>query len=361
MLNTTIPRAAALGACLLLACVAGPRGSDPFASGSGASEAETGDAATSGQQADSGEEPPGGSASDDDGGAQTDGPRLDVGPGGTGAADDGGPTAEGCNGVDLLFVIDNSGSMQPYQDALAATFPLFVDAIIESLPVGTDLHVGITSTSFGSPSAGGVGSSGCSNDQYDDEALAEHYPPPSEPNGQNGGQGRLYLHDGQSFYALDTADDPAGLKAWFTGAAISVGEQGSNWEMVSAGGAWIAHPDNAVHNTGFLRDEGSVLVLFVLTDEYDNSPEDAQAYHDLVVDAKQGCGGDLCIVSGGLMPTCVPTTPGNVLWEFVSSFGEDPIVGDIGSEDDTSHYPDVLGAALAQVIADTCEEIEPEG
>jgi hypothetical protein len=361
MLHTKTPRAAAFGACLSLACVAGPRDGDPFGSGSGASgvggdvtgtsgSAEAGEAAEASDDSGHGEEAP-----------ETDGVKLDVGAGGTGNADDAGPTAEGCNGVDLLFVIDNSGSMQPYQDALAATFPLFVDAIVASLPAGTDLHVGITSTSFGSPSAGGKGSSGCSNAQYDEEALALHYPPPSEPNGQNGAQGRLYTHAGQSFYALDTADDPSGLKAWFTDAAVAVGEQGSNWEMVSAGGAWIAHPDNAEHNAGFLRDKGSVLVLFILTDEYDNSPEDAQGYHDLVVDAKQACGGDLCVVTGGLMPTCVPSTPDNVLWQFVDSFGEAPIVGDIGSEDDTSHYPDVLGAALAQVIADTCEEIEPEG
>jgi hypothetical protein len=358
-------RAAALPACLALACVAAPRDTDPFASGSagdGGGIDSDGSGTVPGEDpGEAGEAGDAGEAGSSEGGGATDGIKLDVGQGETDGADDGGPTAEGCNGVDLLFVVDNSGSMQPYQDALAETFPLFVDRIVESLPAGTDLHVGITSTSFGSPSAGGVGSSGCSNAQYDDVALAEHYPPPDEPNGQNGGQGRLFGHDGETFYALDTSDDPAGLKSWFTAAAVAVGEQGSNWEMVSAGGAFIAHPDNAAHNSGFLRDKGSVLVLFVLTDEFDNSPEEAQAYHDLVVDAKQACGGDLCVVTGGLVPTCVPNTPDNVLWQFLDSFGEPPIVGDIGTEDDTSHYPDVLGAALAQIIADTCEKIEPEG
>jgi hypothetical protein len=337
----------------------GGQTTSPFGTGiggeeSGSGQTGDGDADSGDGDADSGGES---DSSADDGAPKYD-VDSDEGPApGCGAGDG----ECGCDAVDLLFVIDNSGSMQPYQEALADTFPEFVDAMIGSLPAGTDLHVGISSTSFGSPSAGGKGSSGCSNAQYDAEAMANHYPPPSQPNGQNGGQGRLYEYQGKRFYAQNTSDDPSGLEAWFTGAAISVGEQGSNWEMVSAGGAWVTHPDNEAHNAGFLRDAGAVLVVFVLTDEFDNSPEDAGVYHDLVVAAKQQCGGDTCVVAGGMAPPCVPDTPDNVLNEFLSSFGSDPIWGDIGAENDTSHYPDVLGNALAQVIAETCEQIPPVG
>ena len=38
--------------------------------------------------------------------------------------------------------------MGPYQEALSAAFPMFVDEMFAALPVGTDLHVGITTTSF---------------------------------------------------------------------------------------------------------------------------------------------------------------------------------------------------------------------
>jgi hypothetical protein len=252
--------------------------------------------------------------------------------------------------------------MQPYQDALASNFPLFVDAIVASLPAGTDLHVGITNTSFGSPQAGGVGGSGdCTNAAVNDQAEADHYPPPSEPNGQNGGQGRLFEWDGMAYFATNTADDPTALSQWFTAAATAIGEQGSNWEMVSAGAAFVAHPDNAAANAGFLRDAGAVLVVFVLTDEVDNSPEDSAVYHDMLVDAKAACGGDLCIVPAGLVPPCVQVTGGNVLHQLLYSFDEEPVLGDIGTPENTAHYPEVLGDALAQVIAQTCDEIEPEG
>jgi hypothetical protein len=259
----------------------------------------------------------------------------------------------------VLFVIDNSGSMQPYQQALAQTFPCFVEAMFADLPPETDLHVGITSTSFGSPQAAGVGGGNCTNESLNAEAMANHYPPPSQNNGQNGGQGRLFEHAGKRYFEADTSDDPTALMDWFTGAAVAVGEQGSNWEMISAGGAWVTHPDNAAFNGGFLRDVGTVLVIFVLTDEYDNSPENVSAYHDMLVGAKAGCGGDLCIVAGGMTPPCVHNTPNNILNQFLSSFGEPPVLGDVGTEDDTSHYCGVVGETLAQVVAAACDEIPP--
>ena len=61
----------------------------------------------------------------------TGGLKLDVGsPGTTGSVTDGN---EGCTFVDLLFVIDNSPSMGPYQAALATAFPGFVDAMVSNL------------------------------------------------------------------------------------------------------------------------------------------------------------------------------------------------------------------------------------
>lgn len=62
--------------------------------------------------------------------------------------------------VDLLFVIDNSGSMATKQDALVAALPSFLDrlAVIgRRLP---DLHLGVVSTNVGT---GGVNIGGCSS------------------------------------------------------------------------------------------------------------------------------------------------------------------------------------------------------
>jgi hypothetical protein len=82
---------------------------------------------------------------------------LDVGTE-TGEVDDGdddsaerfdigsGHPVEPCSKVDLLFVIDDSGSMQDEQDALIAAFPGFVQDIEQSLISVDSYHVGVVTT-----------------------------------------------------------------------------------------------------------------------------------------------------------------------------------------------------------------------
>jgi hypothetical protein len=97
----------------------------------------------------------GGTAADD-GGDET-GDKLDVAGGG-----DGGPP--GCNNgdvgctdqIDLLFVIDNSGTMGQEQLNLARNFPLLIERL-ENLqdsagnPVNPDVQIMVTTSDFGNP------------------------------------------------------------------------------------------------------------------------------------------------------------------------------------------------------------------
>src|SRR5690606_28988503 len=64
------------------------------------------------------------------GGEQTSGTKFDVGSDSTGidVNPDTGPK-EGCQKIDFLFVIDNSGSMGEEQAALAASFNGFITSI----------------------------------------------------------------------------------------------------------------------------------------------------------------------------------------------------------------------------------------
>ena len=289
--------------------------------------------------------------------------------------------------------------MGSYQQALAAVAPEFADAIFASLPSNTDIHVGVTTSSFFGGSGGtSPGESNCSP-YYEgagltgrDDLYQWYWTPDAMPYDENGAQGRLREHEGLTYFEASSDDDPAALKAWLAGNITAVGESGSVWEMVAAGAAYPFHPANAMHNAGFLRDEGAVLVIFTLTDEVDNSPEDVAAYHDMIVAAKAGCGGDACIVPAGVMMPCLASAPDNVLHPLLSSFGKEPVIADIGPELDdcfddcddgdathcnlvqpavtcqelydgaaTSQYAEALGGALAQVIAETCDEIEPEG
>ncbi len=296
-------------------------------------------------------------AADSSAGATTgNGPKLDVGSPQTGDTQ----PAEGCTFVDLLFVIDNSLSMSEYQTALAAAFPDFVAEMYTQLPAGTDLHVGITTTDFYC----GTGSCSCSEFVFNcestasDNTILEHYiTPETENNGTNGGQGRLFEYGGMQYFATNTDADPAPLQQWFTAAATAAGEDGCSFEMASAGAAWAAHPANAAANDGFFRDAGAVLMVFVLSDEPDKSPESIATYHDMLAAAKTECGGDECILTAGLLDPCVESS-NQTVWQFLDAFGEPPTWGSI---DDTASYADVIGTALAQIVAETCMTIPPAG
>jgi hypothetical protein len=197
----------------------------------------------------------------------------------------------------------------------------------------------------------------CATTASDSDVLAHYDTPDQGDNGGNGSQGRLFEYQGMSYFATTTDTDSGPLTAWFTGAAIAAGEDGCSFEMSSAGAAYAAHPANATANQGFFRDEGAVLMVFVLSDEPDKSPEDIAVYHDMLASAKARCGGDDCILTAGLLDECVVDS-NQTVWQFLSSFGETPTWGSI---DDTANYANVVGTALAQIVGETCMSIPPAG
>ncbi len=270
------------------------------------------------------------------------------------------PELPGCDAVDILFVIDNSASMATYQTALAEAFPGFVDAIFSNLPAGVDVHVGLVTTDFfcnGEDCACPDSTIGCQS-AADLETIEMYYTPPTEgSNGINGSQGRLFEYEGQSYFQTSTDADPEPLKNWFTAAATAAGELGCSFEMPVAAASYVAHPANAAANGDFLRDEDAVLLLFFLTDEPDKSPEAMSFYTQSLLDAKSGCGGEECILTAGLVPGCIGGI-NQKLWQMMTAFGDDaPIWGDIT---DTEAYTEVIGAALAATLGDTCASL-PEG
>ena len=290
-----------------------------------------------------------------------DGPLLDIGGADTTATAEGGDD-EGCDFVDLLFVVDNSASMTSYQNALAAAFPGFVDAMFDQLPEGTDLHVGVTTSSF--QAGGSHGESNCiANESV--ATMLDYYVKPEDGfvNG-NGFQGRLVEANGEAYFAADTGvpADRDALKAWFSQAAL-VGSSGGSFEYNACGAGHVFNPANAAANDGFVRDEGAVLMIFILSDEADQSydVEDKEVLRNYILDAKSGCGGDECIVTGGLLSTwCTPDQSAS--YDFLASFGEDPVWGPINSGGfggDPEGYDEVVGDALAAVIEQTCAEIPP--
>ncbi|MBI5516194.1 MAG: hypothetical protein HY909_20585 [Deltaproteobacteria bacterium] len=289
-------------------------------------------------------------AAQDDGGAPDADPRLDV------AAVELRPPPPGplgCRAVDVLFMIDNSPSMRPKQERLAAAFPTFVDAMFDRLPRNTDLHVGITTSSF-TTMATMEGHADCRTSATPEYIMSRYQTPGMLNNNENGGQGRLFRHEGMVFFTANTSGDREALKRWFTAAAPAVGERSSSVECSSAGVAYVTDPANAGVNQGFIRDLGAVMVIVALTDEPDKSPEGARRYHDLFVRAKEQCGGDRCIVTAGILPPCAMGA-NEPLYQFLNAFGRPPTIGDI--EGTSMDYTRVVGDALARTVSELCSNI----
>jgi len=295
------------------------------------------------------------------------GPIFDVGVAGDVPGNRCGPddTDCGCTAVDVLFIVDNSGSMQEHAAPTIAAFDTFVDEMVGVLPSGTSLHVGVTrATGFYDPgNGGGWGGPGC------EAALTDGvwYPPDAGNNGVNGQQGRLYEHEGLFYFELDTAGDPQPLKSWFQGAlmgAIDGFVEHSNTETVVAGAAYPFHPANAATNVGFMREQ-AVLVLFLLSDSPDLAPPEipTQQFIDIVSDAKAACG-DFCVIPTGAIAGACYDQPGNIntrLYDFMNGFGAPPPSWTNLQSGMVPDFEGVLGTALADVIGATCENIPPAG
>jgi hypothetical protein len=375
-------RATLAGLVLLLAACGETRdGDSPFGSAG----------ITAGETAGGGTDDAAGGTGDSDGGsagpgAGSDGsdPVLDVGYGGDVGSGScvGDEDCSGCTAVDLLFVIDNSGSMGDYQNALALAFPQFAQTLVESLPAGTNVHVGVTSTEMGYSSMGStsINNGSCEfvgdNNQKND---AFYVPPSQSPSGRNGAQGRLYdPGGGQTYFEFSTNAGPAALselEAWFS-AAANIGEGGSNIEMSTAPVGWVADPANDSTNLGFIRDAGAVLVVFFVQDEPDQTPltiegvPGGQAMLDRLVEAKSECGGVECIVAGGFLNANACSATGNLpLDDFLAGVGSTPVVSPLPAEGLAEGNPqaaaaemnELLSVTLADVISQTCDSIPPEG
>lgn len=263
----------------------------------------------------------------------------------------------GCEFVDFLFVIDNSASMATYQIALTQQFPEFITAMYEALPPAIDVHVGITTTDFDSGCDAQEATQNCQTTASLDEVEAHYIRPDVMNDGGNGSQGRLFQFADRYFFETSSDEDPAELSEWFTQAAVAAGEEGCSFEMPVAAAGFATHLANAVTNDGFIRDEGALLVVFFLTDEPDKSVETDESYRDMIIEAKEGCGGEECVYVGGLVPPCIEDV-NQKLWQFMNQFPAAPIYGDI---EETQSYADVFGEALAGAIAEACANVPAVG
>ncbi|MCB9561865.1 MAG: hypothetical protein H6709_15105 [Kofleriaceae bacterium] len=289
----------------------------------------------------------GGGGGDDDG--APDGGRPDAAP--PIVYPDGG-SAQRCEKIDILFVIDNSGSMGEEQANLAANFPGFISVLDQS---GLDYRVAVTSTGM-------------------DYSYTMDTPIGPLPSSQTGGDnGAMLQRCGMTRRWIEKTDtDPAGT----FGCAAALGTSGPSDEMPLAS-MRAAFDDRMSDGTngGFRRDD-ALLAVVLLTDENDCSYEQsvtlpfAQSLCDSMMEPVSNYVGYLDSYTGdrGRWAAAVIAGPGpgrctsdfgdadyaQRLDDFVQQTGQNAVLSSICSGDLTTGLADAL-----EVFSAACDEFPP--
>jgi hypothetical protein len=186
------------------------------------------------------------------GGGGESGEKLDVADG-TAGMSGGDDMTQGCKKVDLLFVIDNSGSMADEQINLVASFPAFIDGMRTQLAETMGYHVGVISSDVY------TGDTSCLPLQEGALITATLGVDSSNATCTPFVEGGRYMTE---------QDD---LESKFACAA-QIGTSGDgNERPMQALQAAISSPliDAGGCNEGFLRDD-AILVVVLITDEEDD-------------------------------------------------------------------------------------------
>ncbi|MCR9163797.1 MAG: vWA domain-containing protein [Nannocystaceae bacterium] len=254
----------------------------------------------------------------------------------------------GCQGIDFLFVIDNSGSMSAQQTQLLASFPGFIDAIETSLDNVDSYHVGVITSDAYSGNAPGCQSIG---DLVTQTAGSQSSNSVCTP-----------FSSGLRF-----ATDEDDLQTAFPCIA-QVGTTGSFIEEPVTATVAALDPVKAqpgACNEGFIR-EDAILVVVIVTDDppFDFDMDDAHpgtdtsGWYDAVVAAK---GGEVeSIVMIGFVPTpddlsCTFQDSPNLVG-FIEQFGEQGVLASVCEDD----YGPVFASTI-ETIETTCDNFVPQG
>lgn len=309
-------------------------------------------------------------ASGADGADSTGGIKYDLGAGGDAGVD----ILMGCQKVDFLFVVDNSGSMGAHQARLVSSFPLFMQTVFNEV-TAQDYNIMVVDSDAGADLAycagcnPACGPDFCGNEWTDCEStLGAGEIAPYTCNASNT---PCELPDGKRFINSEIGETTIQEKF---GCMAKVGTCGSAGERAFSAmvEAVTTQATAGECNDGFLRDD-AVLVVTVITDDYPvtGTNDDAStvgtidAWYDALVTAKHGLQdnivmlgiinleGSTCVQDGSAGGPAVHPTQKFV--DFVAQFGERGIVGDICSEPDYSQF---FAEAVA-VIDTACDEFEP--
>ena len=194
------------------------------------------------------------------------GDKLDLG----GGMNTGGdiPT-QSCKKVDLLFVIDSSGSMEDEQSNLVSSFPSFIDTVRTELAETDGYNIGVVRT-----------------DNNDISCVANRYGSLVVRNFAAGSSMNTCTPYASGLRYMTQDDD---LYSKFACAArVGIGGDGDE-RPAQALVAALSSPNIDVGdcNEGFLRDD-ALLIIVIITDEEDDHETDAQACNSMPLPGSDG-------------------------------------------------------------------------
>ncbi len=252
-------------------------------------------------------------------------------------SDTGGSSGKGCSSMDILFVIDNSGSMIEEQNNLGQNFPKFVQVLDDYYSTSSsDLsyRVGVTTSgvnrNFKLKVAGGL---------------------ITTPMFSTGANGKLVGQAKCNLGAKPWADGPEpGVETKFSCMA-GVGVDGLGFEMHFAALelALGEHLESGGANEGFYRkDDDSLLVVVIITDE-----DDCSVVQNGVVVGDSA--NSTCVEQGSPGMYLVEDTK-DFLDELTGGAGRYVVVAIAGKSSCNSPFGSASNSPRLQLLVDSCAE-----
>jgi len=306
--------------------------------------------------------------------------RFDIGEGGdlttTGSGD--GTSMEGCQKIDFLFVVDNSGSMGQYQTQLIGSFGPFIDTIYDTvrandfqiMVVDSDADIDLTQCEGGCAFGNSTFCPGWCTTKDSLDLTCEGTLGAGEvaPYNNNASNAVCDVPDGKRYLTSALSRDE--IKTKFACMA-KVGTFGSGAELPMSAMVEAVTTLNqpGACNEGFVRRD-AVLVVTVISDDYPvpATEDDAstvgspQAWYDAVAQAKGGAqnvvmlgiintADAICVSGAGSGPIVHPTQK---FVDVIQRFGGNGFMGNICSPDYNAFFKEAVS-----IIDTACNEFVP--
>lgn len=228
------------------------------------------------------------------GGDDDDGAGGDAGDGRTDAGRDGSVPPPPCRvglPVDLVFVVDNSHSMQEEQVSLAENFPVLIEMLTNppdadrdgepDFPPVTDLRIGIVTSDMGVGPHTSIPS--CGTATGDDGVFVR------EARATEGPCAGYAIEGGQRWLELDPENPEAVSEGFACLAQLGTDGCGLEQQLESSFAAITRQMAAGQPNEGFFRPNSLIAFVFV-TDEDDCSATDVDSFFDPSFDARERFG-----------------------------------------------------------------------